>query len=212
QNNFGENMGTSYIVEKNDKPIGFFTLSSIRFSKYPDLFLISNMSSEAVNQIIHYITNNFETDGTLCLNISETMDIFDKISKLNLKPKSGWKWQIKIINLAGFISSIKSTIEKRLTGSKYSNLEDVLIISNYKKKVTISFQNGKIEYIGSELIYPDQTASLRIPPNVVPVYLLGDKSYNEIREIVPDILMNSKYKELLEILFPKLNSFPIYWY
>lgn len=211
-NNRKENFGTTYVVVKNEEITGFFTLSSIRHGTQPDLFLISNMNTSTIKEMILFIIKTFEVKDTICFNVSDQMASYDKLIELGIEPLRGWKWQVKITNLERFIQNILPIFHKRLSESSFSDKTENFSISNYKETVQIRIEKGNPSIVVSKKEYPDRTVSIRVPFNYFPMFIFGEKSYEEIKNIVPDIFILPECKELSGILIPKSPSYPIYRY
>ncbi|OLS19290.1 MAG: hypothetical protein HeimC2_41950 [Candidatus Heimdallarchaeota archaeon LC_2] len=207
-----DNFGITYIVEKFEKIIGFFTMVPSFDYSTSRIFLISDMEKAVVTHILHYIKETFEISDKICLNISDSMRVYVKLSELELIPMKGWKWQIKITNLGNLISSFIPILQERLSRSTFSDLTETFSISNYKEVVYFQIHQGNVKIIESKKEWPDHRCTIRVPSNYLPMFIFGDKSYSEIKNIVPDIMITAKYIELMNVLFPKLESFPIYRY
>ncbi|MCE7736236.1 MAG: GNAT family N-acetyltransferase [Candidatus Heimdallarchaeota archaeon] len=209
-----ENFGITYVVLKNGKITGFFTLTSVSIDRptQPDIFLISQMDISAIKEIIHFIVETFEVKDTICFNVSDDMITYKKLIELGVEPLSGWKWQVKITNLGWFINNILPILQKRLSESSFSSKTDNISISNYEEIVYLRIEKGELTIAKTVKQYPDHNITIRVPFNYFPMFVFGEKSYEEIKNIIPDIMIAPESRELSEILFPKSPSYPIYRY
>jgi len=116
-------------------------------------------------------------------------------------------------DLKRFFESIKVVLENRVEKSKFNNLSKTVTISDYKQSIELIFNKGKIEAIRAESGYLDaEKCDVRIPGAMLLKLLLGDKTVDEINYIVKDASIKPSSKELIEILFPKVNSIPDTYY
>jgi hypothetical protein len=128
-------------------------------------------------------------------------------------PISRYGWQLKIPNLALFFQSIKSILELRIKNSIYRDLSRNLIISNYRENIELTFIKGRITDIRLYKGYPDEKeCDLRIPGSLLFKLLLSDKSMEEINYIMDDAIVKPSSKLLIDIMFPKKNSYPDTYY
>jgi hypothetical protein len=122
-------------------------------------------------------------------------------------------WQVKIPNLKAFFALIKPILERRIENSPFKGLTNEVKISNYKEIIELGFKNGKITTIKRNLGYPAElSCDLKIPGTFIYKILLADCSFEELKYIVKDCEIEHDSKYLINILFPKLSSYPDTYY
>ena len=86
-------------------------------------------------------------------------------------------------------------------------------ISNYKTTYILSFNNGQISTIKMEQGYTKEISyDLKLPGSVLFKLILGDRSFKEIKYIMKDAIVKHESRELIDVLFPKENSYPDTYY
>jgi len=135
------------------------------------------------------------------------------IFNLGGKPLSRYGWQLKIPNLEVFFNSIKSIIEERIENSIYKDLSRKIIISNYRDTIELNFINGIITEIILIKGYLDpEKCDVSIPGSLLFKLLLSDKSFEEINYLIDDAMVKQSSKLLIDVMFPKMSSYPDTYY
>ncbi len=125
----------------------------------------------------------------------------------------GWKYQIRIPNMARFLSQIRPALESRLNGTMFEGMTRELAINTYEHCYLLSFVNGKlatVNDIGMQEVGEYHT--FRAPPNDLVRLVLGDYDAEELRTQNIDFIVSREIKSLVETLFPKRDSFIAYYY
>ena len=121
---------------------------------------------------------------------------------------SGWKHQICIPNMVHFLNTIRPVLEKRLHGTLFEGLSQMVFINTYRYCYVLNFNGGTlspIEDIGVQ--ETDTKLEIRIPPSDFVRLILGEYSIDELRMINMDFIVRGSHKALLETLFPKRESY-----
>lgn len=196
---------TTYIMEGSDS-IAFFSIGS-PFGKSKDLILSSEMTSDQILKCFQFIKSINEKEIIIDQNLDSTISRY--AANLGGEKNKGWEWQIKILSHQKFFDAIKPVLEERISKSEFSNLTKIVEISNYRESIRIEFIDGSIKKIDTYTGYPEsKTCDLRIPGSLLTKVLFGDKSVDEVNHLFPDAMVKPDSIELIDILFPKLISFP----
>lgn len=209
---FDDNKLSAYIIQENGKPEGYFLFGK-SFDNEVYTIITPQLSPPQMIKLLQYIDDYSRKEHDLNLNVAEFSEFGKYIISIGGKLQSNYGWQIKVPDLKRFFESIKVVLENRIEKSKFNNLSKTVIISDYKQSIELIFNNGKIEAIKSESGYPDaEKCDVRIPGAMLLKLLLGDKTVDEINYIVKDASINPSSKNLIQILFPKINSIPDTYY
>jgi GNAT superfamily N-acetyltransferase len=125
----------------------------------------------------------------------------------------GWKYQIRIPDMARLLNQIRPALESRLIGTMFEGMTRELAINTYEHCYLLSFVNGKIaavKDIGMQDVGEYRT--FRAPPNDLVRLILGDYDAEELRNQNIDFIVSREMKPLVETLFPKRSSFIAYYY
>ena len=209
---FNDNKLLAYIIEEKGKPEGYFLFGK-SFDNEVYTIITPQLSPPQMIKLLQHINEYPKKEHDLNLNVAEFSEFGKYIISIGGKLQSNYGWQIKVPDLKRFFESIKVVLENRIEKSKFNNLSKTVIISDYKQSIELIFNNGKIEAIKSESGYPDaEKCDVRIPGAMLLKLLLGDKTVDEINYIVKDARINPSSKNLIQILFPQVNSIPDTYY
>jgi hypothetical protein len=114
-------------------------------------------------------------------------------------------WQILIPDPVRTLSTLKAAFEKRLANSPYAGLTETYIINLYRNAYGLQFENGQLTEV-QDLGFREG-GHLRLPPNLLPMLLMGHKTRAEMREFCLDVGCALNHRPLTDVLFPRLRSF-----
>jgi len=188
------------IIEKNQNKVGYLSLNS------GDEVEICDISDNLSFEIYEVVLNYFKKQGKKSINIDIPQE--SKFVKLMERYDYNWKqwysWQIRILDEFKFLTDIKPVLEERLSNSIYKNEQVDFYYDNYKDLIKFEIDNGQIDLVKEKR--EESHFGLKLNPQGAIKLFLGEKSMSEINSFLPDCQMNSKYQELVNILFPKMNS------
>ncbi len=200
---------STYIIE-GAEPVAFFSVGS-PFGASKDLILSSEMTADQLIKCFQFLKSINDKEIVIDQNLETTISRY--AVDLGGKKNIGWEWQIKILSYQKFFEAIRPVLEKRIKTSKFDKLSKIVSISNYRENIRIEFNNGLIKKIEIDTGYPDRkTCDLRIPGTMLMKLLFGHKSIKDINQLVPDAMVKSGSEELIDILFPKMQSYPGSYY
>lgn len=126
------------------------------------------------------------------------------------KTNRPYAWQVKIIDLPGFISKIKLVLEHRIENSDYTGLSRDITINFWKYSVKMSIEEGKIASI--EKAFGEKDRTIGFNPYVFTKLALGYKSRMELEKMYPDFRVQGDLGSLIDVMFPKQPSYIHYSY
>jgi predicted acetyltransferase len=209
-NNYNEFKASTYIIETGGNSIGYFTFGKSYDDKGYDI-KTSQINRESGIKILQFTKEiaSIENPDQLDLAVREDTDLAEFISELGGTTYDTYGWQVKIPNLELFLEKIKSILENRIHNSIFQGVTQNLRISNYKTTIILSFNNGRISSIEMEKGYPmEPSCDLKITGPILFKLLLGDRSFKELKHIMKDAIVKHESRELIDVLFPKENSYP----
>jgi hypothetical protein len=81
----------------------------------------------------------------------------------------------------------------------------ILCLNLYKEAFELHFEGGRLETIKA-IGFTDEWG-IKIPPLLLAPLVLGYRSHKELRDMYADVSINREYHHLIDVLFPKLESF-----
>ena len=204
---YNEFKASTYLIEMGGKSIAYFT-----FGKSYDNLAYDLKTSHINREFTKEITS-IENPDQIDLAVREDTDLAELIGELGGTTYYTYVWQVKIPNLKLYLEKIKQILENRIYNSNFQGLTQDLRISNYKKTIIISFNNGHISTIKMAKGYPKEgSCDLQIPGSILFKLILGDRSFEEINHIIKDAMIKRESREIINVLFPKENSYPDTYY
>jgi predicted N-acetyltransferase YhbS len=212
--NYNDFKASTYIIERGGKSIVYFTFGKSWDNKGYDI-KTSQINRECGIKILQFTKkiSSVESPDQIDLAVREDTDLAEIISELGGTTYDTYGWQVKIPNLKIYCEKIKSILENRIHNSIFQEVTQNLRISNYKTTIILSFNNGRISSIEVEKGYPKETTcDLKLPGPILFKLLLGDRSFKELKYIMKDAIVKQESRELIDVLFPKENSYADTYY
>ena len=205
---------STYIIEKGGKSIVYFTFGKSYDDKGYDI-KTPNINRECGIIILQFTKEiaHIETPDQVDLAVREDTDLAELIDELGGTTYDTYGWQVKVPNLKLYLETIKPVLEDRIHNSNFQGVTQDIRISNYKIVLILSFNNGQISSIKMEKGYPkEESCDLQIPGALLFKLILGDRSFEEINYIIKDAKIKHESREIINVLFPKENSYPDTYY
>ena len=211
---YNEFKTSTYLIESGGEPIAYFTFGKSYDNLGYDI-KTSNINRECGIKILQFIKEikSIENPDHVDLAVREDTDLAELISELGGTTYDTYAWQVKVPNLKLYFEKIKPILENRIFSSNFKGVTQDIKISNYKTSIILSFNNGQISTIKMESGYPkDLSYDLKLPGPILFKLILGDRNFKEIKQIVKDAIVKHESRELMDVLFPKENSYPDSYY
>lgn len=212
--NYSEFKASTYLIETGGKTIAYFTFGKSYDNLGYDI-KTSHINRECGIKILQFTKEitSIENPDKINLAVREDTDLAELIGELGGTTYYTYGWQVKIPNLKLYLEKIKPILENRIYNSNFQGLTQDLRVSNYKTTIILSFNNGQISTIKMEKGYPKEgSCDLQIPGSILFKLILGDRSFEEINHIIKDAMIKRESSEIIDVLFPKENSFPDTYY
>lgn len=139
------------------------------------------------------------------------MDEFSRyLISRGAKTNRPYAWQVKIIDLPGYISKIKPVLEQRIENSEYMGLSRDITINFWKYAVKMKIEEGKI--VSIERTFGEKDRTIGLNPYAFMKLALGYKSRMELEKMYPDFRVQGDLGGLIDVMFPKQSSYIHYSY
>ncbi|HDZ18361.1 MAG TPA: GNAT family N-acetyltransferase [archaeon] len=212
--NYNEFKASTYLIETGGKTIAYFTFGKSYDNLGYDI-KTSRINREYGIKILQFTKEitSIENPDQIDLAVREDTGLAELIGELGGTTYYTYGWQVKIPNLKLYLEKIKQILENRIYNSNFQGLTQDLRISNYKTTIILSFNNGQIPTIKMEKGYQKEgSCDLQIPGSILFKLILGDRSFEEINHIIKDAMIKRESSEIIDVLFPKENSYPDTYY
>ena len=205
---------STYIIEENGKSVAYFTFGKSYDNLGYDI-KTSQINHELGVKILQFIKkiHDSETNNEIDIAIREETKLAELIIELGGITYNTYGWQVKIPILKLYLEKIKPLLESRIRNSNFKDLTQNVKISNYKEIFELLFNNGTITEINIEKGYPELgLCDIQAPGPILYKLLLRDRAFDELNYIIKDAMIKHSSKGLIDVLFPKENSFPDSYY
>ena len=133
-----------------------------------------------------------------------------RLMELGATGNKPYAWQIKPLNLFGFMEKMKPAFEKRIAGSKFKGLTKELSFNFFKFAVKMVVVDGKIQKM--EKYHGEESRNLGFNPYAFIQMLVGYKEWRELAEAYPDFWVRDGLDDLVDVMFPKGSGYIHYTY
>ena len=124
---------------------------------------------------------------------------------------TGCQWLVHITDLISFLTKITPVLEKRLAASDCAGITRNVIINLFRQAYRLHILSGKIARVEA-LGFVDASmgadgGDLCIPPEALVRLVFGYRGLEELRDAWPDLVIKPECRRIIEVLFPKMDSY-----
>jgi predicted N-acetyltransferase YhbS len=116
-----------------------------------------------------------------------------------------YAWQIHIPDPARLLRTIAPVLERRIAASPLAGLTQTVYLNLYHESFDLRFEEGRLTSV--EAVGFSDTGEIRLPPLLLAPLVLGWRSREELHQSHPDVSIWGQSAYLIDILFPKMESF-----
>lgn len=142
----------------------------------------------------------------LCFALPQSHPLLSIARHLGAQSERQYAWQVRVVDYAAFLRQIAPALEKRLARSPLAGLIGQLDVDTMPIVLRLKFTQGRLASV-VETNGPRGQAVLRMPPMLLTQLLLGYRSCLEIMDCSLDAWVHPQARQLVDILFPKTDSF-----
>ncbi len=208
---FNENKFSAFMLEDKEKQGAYFTVGIPIERKGMGIMQTSAQTPSHMIRILQFVKQACdEKDLQEILYCGNEKSSFGQyIVSLGGVFDQRWAWQVHIPDLKRFFQGIQTVLEKRISQSTFNRMTQTVKISNYHETVELVFVEGKITKIDVIKGYLDRKeCDVSIPGGILTKLLLSDRTVKEISHIVKDAFVKQDSAKLIDVLFPKRESYP----
>ena len=198
---------TWLVLDASGEPAGYLRLPEHGFGEGLDVGEVSRLSGDAALAVLRQLKAwAIEREKPyIRLNVPVNSTLVQTARHLGAHNLGTYAWQIHLPDVGRFLFKLAPILERRIAASPFAGLSDTLCFNLYREALDMRFQDGKLEAV-EPLGFCDR-GGIRVPPMLAAPLLLGWRSSEELRHIRPDLSIGREWQHLVDILFPKVNSF-----
>jgi GNAT superfamily N-acetyltransferase len=142
----------------------------------------------------------------LCFALPQSHPLLTTARYLGAETERQYAWQVRVVDCAAFLRHIAPALEKRLAHSLLADFTGQVDINTMRRVLRLQFARGRLVAL-VEAKQPQEQTTLRMPPLLLTQLLLGYRNYREIMDCSLDAWVHPNTCQLVDILFPKTESF-----
>ena len=125
--------------------------------------------------------------------------------------QTGCQWLVHITNLISFLAKITPVLERRMATSDCEGITRNVTINLFRQAYRLHIVSGELAQIEA-LGFVDASmgadgGDLCIPPEALVRLVFGFRGMEELRDAWPDIVIKPDSRRIIEVLFPKMDSY-----
>ena len=198
---------TWLMLDDANQPTGYFRLMRHGFGEGLIVSETSRLNNESAKGLLGWLkaTALERNKPYVRLNLPVNNDLLTAARGFGAHDSGGYAWQIYIPDVAGLLRNLSPVLERRIAGSPFAGLSRKIILNLYREAFEIEFEGGKL--LGVNTIGFSDDGAIRLPPNLLAPLVLGYHSHRELRQMYPDVAIWGEFQPLVDVLFPKMESF-----
>jgi hypothetical protein len=138
--------------------------------------------------------------------LPQSHPLVESASYLGAQPERQYAWQVRIADHADFLKRVSPALERRLAHSLLAGFKGHLDIDLLPRLVRVRLDGGRVSSV-VEGQRPSKGTVLRVTPLLLTQLVLGYRSRAEITEHHLEAAVDAPVRELVDVLFPKAESF-----
>jgi hypothetical protein len=198
---------TWLILDADQQPVGYLRVPEHGFGEGLNVGEVSCLSAEAALAALQHLRAMAieRKKPYIRLNVPAKSTLVQTARHLGAHDTSTYAWQIRLPDFGRLLHKLAPILERRVAASPYAGLTRKLCFNLYRVAFEINFQEGKLVDVQA-LGFCDR-GEIRVPPLLAAPLLLGWRSREELRFVRPDLSVSREWQYLVDILFPKVDSF-----
>ncbi len=139
------------------------------------------------------------------LNIPAKSTLMQTAITCNAHKLDTYAWQIHLPDIPRLLRKLSPVLERRVAVSPFAGLTQTVLINLFREAVELRFEGGKLISVeGTEGLIENQ---INVPPMQFAPLVLGYWNRQELAAMYPDVWAEGGAKLLIDVLFPKMESF-----
>jgi hypothetical protein len=198
---------TWLVSDTDGQPAGYLRIPEHGFGEGLNVGEVSRLSADAALAVLWQLKAwAIEREKPyIRLNIPANSTLVQSARHLGAHDMGTYAWQIHLPDVGRLLRKLAPILERRIAASPCAGLTQNLCFNLYREAFEMRFEEGKITAV-EPLGFCDQ-GGIRVPPLLAAPLLLGWRSPEELRHIRPDLSIGREWQHLVDILFPKVDSF-----
>ncbi len=198
---------TWLVLDAAQQPVGYFRIPFQGFGEGLIVNETSRLSSELATALLVHLKGVTQERGKpyIRLDLPDSNDLVRVAASFNAHNDGHYAWQMHLVDVGRLLRKLTPVLERRIAASVFAGLTRTLCLNLYREAFELCFEKGKLRTV--KPIGFSDTWGIKIPPLLLAPLLLGYRSREELRDMYPDVSISGEFQHLVDVLFPKLESF-----
>jgi predicted acetyltransferase len=198
---------TWLISDAAGQPTAYFRIPSHGFGSGLIVNETSRLNDETAQALLVHLKGIAQerSKPNIRLDLPDSNDLVRVAAGFNAHNDGCYCWQIHLVDVARLLRKLAPVLERRIAASLFAGMTRTLCLNLYKEAFELHFEQGKLQAVKS-IGFTDEWG-IKIPPLFLAPLILGYRSHKQLREMYADVSINREYHHLIDVLFPKLESF-----
>ena len=201
---------TTYVVEDGSGIIGYFRVHKNMWGPLLEFgeAVLQPGCQEAWPTVLRFAREQAiaRDYAQLCFALPQSHPLLAIAGRLGAEPERQYAWQVRIVDYAAFLREVAPALEKRLARSPLASCSVPLDINMMAQVLHLQFDHGRLASV-VQAKEPQGQVTLRMPPLLLTQLLLGYRNCQQLMDCSLDAWAHPQVRPLVDILFPKTESF-----
>jgi hypothetical protein len=195
------------LPDTDERPIGYWRIPQHGFGNGLIVSETSRLNYPAAIALLQHLkTLALERKKpNIRLNLPDNNDLLQVARGWGAYNPGSYAWQIHLVDVARLLRKLAPVLERRISASLFAGLSQKVNLNLYRETFELHFERGKLLTV-TNIGFRDG-GEIRVPPNLLAPLLLGYRSREELRHSHPDVAIWGQSAQLIDVLFPRMNSF-----
>ncbi len=198
---------TWLVIDETGQPVGYWRIAQHGFGKGLIVSEASRLDHAAVVAVLCQLRTMAveRSKPDIRLNLPATSDLVRAGLCWGAHDLGTYAWQIHVVDVARLLRKLAPVLERRIAASPFAGLSQDVSIDLYREAFDLRFERGRLLTVNA-VGFSDK-GDIHIPPLLFAPLALGYRSREELTRTYPDVRIWGQSQHLVDVLFPKLESF-----
>ena len=189
------------------QPLASFSIPFHGFGSGLIISETSRMNSEIAEAVLLHLRGLAQERGKthIRLNLPNSNDLVRAALGFNARNDGTYAWQIHLVDVARLLRKLTPVLERRIAASIFAGMTRTICLNLYQEAFELRFEQGRLRAVNAVGFRNEW--GIKIPPLLFAPLLLGYRSREELQHMYPDVSISAPFQHLVDVLFPKLESF-----
>jgi predicted acetyltransferase len=200
---------TVIIKNANGQMVGYACIPHHHFGEDLNVNEVSRLSYDAALGTLQHIKQlaiEREKPG-IRLNLPLNCTLAQVALSLGAHDGGAYAWQVHVPDVVALLRALAPVLDRRIAASAHAGLTQDVRISLYRETIQLRLRKGELTEVTNEGFTAWYEEPIRIPPLQFIPLVLGYRTWQELKDIYPDVDVQPGSRTLVDALFPKTESF-----